>query len=147
MIDLNSTIKVGTAIVLYDGVCGLCNRFVKLVLSQDRAELFMFASLQSDFAYRLLSKYGADPRDLNTLYVIADYGLPTERVLSRAKAAIFVFSQLGGLWSLAKLLNLAPDFLLNACYRVIASSRYKLFGKYDSCLMPDPQLKERFIEI
>lgn len=147
MIDLNSRIKAGSAIMLYDGVCGLCNRFVKLVLTYDHSKRFMFASLQSDFAYRLLSKYGSDPRDLNSLYVIADYGLPTEKLLSKARAAIFAFAQLGGLWRLTNLLNLLPEFLLNAGYRLIASSRYRLFGKYDSCLMPAPQLKERFIEV
>jgi predicted DCC family thiol-disulfide oxidoreductase YuxK len=147
VININHTIKVGSAIVLYDGVCGLCNRFVKFVLSKDRREIFMFASLQSDFAYRLLGKYSADPRDLNSIYVVADYGLPTERVLSKSRAAIFVISQLGGIWTLVKLLNLAPGFLLDAAYRLIASNRYKIFGRYDACLMPDQQTKERFIEI
>jgi predicted DCC family thiol-disulfide oxidoreductase YuxK len=147
MVEIENKIKLGGAIVLYDGVCGLCNRFIQLILRYDHTHKYMFASLQSDFAFRILSKYGANPRDLNSIYVIANYGLATETVLSKAKAAIFIFTNLGGIWRLLGLLNLVPEVLLDAGYNLVAANRYKLFGKYDSCLMPNVQVQERFIEV
>jgi len=82
-------------ILLYDGVCGLCNRFVQFILRRDAAGVFRFAALQSGLAGRVLGRHGKDARDLDAVYVVVDYELPGERVLARADAVIFILGHLG----------------------------------------------------
>ena len=147
MVETQGKIITGANILLYDGVCGLCNRFVKLILEKDSTKRFFFASLQSDFAYRVLGKYDKNPKDLNCIYVVIDYGLPTERVVAKSQAAIYALSRLGGLWALLGLARLIPGLLVDYFYDFVAKNRYKLFGKYDACLMPDPTAADRFIEL
>ncbi|HKR60260.1 MAG TPA: DUF393 domain-containing protein, partial [Pyrinomonadaceae bacterium] len=75
-------------VVLYDGVCGLCNRLNQFLLRRDGQDRFRFASLQSDVAAQLLQRHGTDAIDLDTVYVVADYGMPNERLLSRSDAVL-----------------------------------------------------------
>jgi predicted DCC family thiol-disulfide oxidoreductase YuxK len=147
MLETESKIKTGAIIVLYDGVCGLCNQFVQFVLKRDPERKFLFASLQSDFAYRALSKHSCSPRDLNTVFVIVDYGRPNERLLVRAKAALYVLSKLGNGFCLLGLCNLVPAPILDLAYNLVAKNRYRWFGKFESCFMPDSNFSERFIEV
>ena len=81
-----------TTIVLYDGVCGLCNRLVQFLLKRDPHDRFRFASLQSDFSTELLKRRGIDALDLDTVHVVVDYGKPGEKVLSRSDAIIHALS-------------------------------------------------------
>src|SRR5579859_5641606 len=92
-------------ILLYDGVCGLCNRFVQFILQNDRNQIFRFASLQSKFAKEILGRHGINATELDTVYVFLEPDLATpasdsarELLLSRSDAVIFVLKQLGGLW-------------------------------------------------
>src|SRR6266849_9135252 len=86
-------------LVLYDGVCGLCNRLVSFLLRHDRRDQFRFVPLQSELAETLLRRYALEPNDLDTVVVLADFGQPAERVLTRSQAALWAVSRLGGLWS------------------------------------------------
>src|ERR1700693_139433 len=102
-------------ILLYDGVCGLCNRLVQFILRRDRKAIFRFASLQSPFSARILARHGARPTDLDTVYVVLNHELPGESLLSRSAAAIFVLQQLGGLCRAAAfLVQLLPKSLRDA---------------------------------
>ena len=83
-------------IVLYDGVCGLCNRLVQFLIKRDRHDRLRFASLQSDFAAAILKRHGADPHDLDTVYVVKDYEQPNEELLARSNAILYVLPELGG---------------------------------------------------
>ena len=133
-------------LLLYDGVCGLCNRLVRFVLDRDRRGQFRFAALQSAMSKDLLKKYGRDPSDLDTFYAILDYGLPTERILRKGRAGIFVLRRLGGIWSPAVLASPLPDVLLDFVYDNIANRRYRWFGKLDACPMPKPGDAEKFLD-
>ncbi|MDR3615318.1 MAG: DCC1-like thiol-disulfide oxidoreductase family protein [Candidatus Obscuribacterales bacterium] len=133
-------------ILLYDGRCALCNTVVSFVLPRDRKGKFAFASLQSKFAHNLLSKHQRDADELNTFYCVENYGTTSEKLLSRASGGLFVLSQLGGIYSLVNVLRIFPLPLLNAGYRVIARNRYKWFGRYDTCRMPEPQWHGRFLD-
>lgn len=139
--------KTGGHIFLFDGVCGLCSRLVQFVLPKDPQGKFQFASLQSDFATELLKQYTINPKDMSTFYVVADYGLPTQRVLSKSDAAVFVFSDLGGIWSLISLIKYIPKPLRNWGYDLVSANRYKIFGKKDACQLPNESTKDRFIEV
>jgi predicted DCC family thiol-disulfide oxidoreductase YuxK len=134
-------------LLLYDGVCGLCNRLVQFVIPRDKRVVFDFASLQSDIGRSILRQHGRAPNDLDTFYVVTNYRTAAPALLSRARAALFVVTALGGLWRAAGLLGLLPTLVLDWAYDLIARRRYRLFGRYDKCLMPPPEHKNRFIDV
>ena len=135
-------------ILLYDGVCGLCNRLVQFILRRDRKAIFRFASLQSPLAARILARHGANPIDLDTVYVVLNYDLPNERLLSRPGAVLFVLKQLGAPWRSASfLLQLLPRFLRNASYNAVARHRYRIFGRTEICTLPRVEDKSRFLDL
>lgn len=134
-------------LLLYDGVCGLCNWLVQLVLAHDPEGVFQFAALQSEVARRALAPYAANPDDLDTVYVIDSYKTPGARLLSRGRAALFVFSRLSGPWRLLRVLAVLPSPVLDWGYRLVARHRYRIFGKYDTCPLPDPVVRTRFIDL
>jgi predicted DCC family thiol-disulfide oxidoreductase YuxK len=130
-------------ILLYDGVCGLCSRLVQFVLKRDSSRHFRFASLQSDFASRILQRHGLDPNDLDTVYLVE----PGERLTARSDAVISVLRRLGGFWgALALLLRALPKSLRDWGYDIIAHSRYRIFGKHDSCPLPEERYRDRFLD-
>ena len=86
-------------IVLYDGVCGLCNRLVRFILNRDRRDHFRFAALQAGFARATLKRHGLNPDALDTFYVVFNYGEPAERVLARDEGVAAVLESLGGVWA------------------------------------------------
>jgi predicted DCC family thiol-disulfide oxidoreductase YuxK len=136
-----------TSIVLYDGVCGLCNRLVQFLLKRDRRDRIRFAPLQSAFAGPPLRQRGFDPLDLDTVYVIMDHGQPTERVLARSDAILYVLRQLGGIWNIARLGSLLPRRVRDGIYQVVARNRYRVFGRHDSCLLPEEKYRRKFLDI
>ena len=134
-------------IVLYDGVCGLCNRLNQFLLKRDRHDRLRFASLQSNLAESLTLRHGADPKDLDTVYVVVDHGLPGEQLLSRSDAIIYVLTQLGGIWKALAVTKVLPKALRNIAYNIVAKNRYRVFGKHDSCMLPDPKHEQKFLEV
>jgi predicted DCC family thiol-disulfide oxidoreductase YuxK len=135
-------------IVLYDGVCGLCNRFVQFVLRRDRDAVFRFAALQSGLAARILSRHGVSPSALDTVYVVVDAELPGEHLLSRSAAVLFILQQVGGFWrGVAFLLRLLPKFLLDLGYRGVVRHRYRVFGRSEVCAVPGDQDRDRFLDL
>ena len=138
----------GSHILFYDGVCGLCDRLTRLVIRHDPRYLFRFASLQSDYAARVLPPYGKDPRDLDTLYLLRDGGTPSESLLSRAEAVAFVLSELGGAWRwVGAGIRRLPASWANYLYDVVARYRYRVFGRYDACPVPRPSERDRFLPL
>jgi len=133
-------------VILYDGVCGLCHRLVQFVLARDHRGAFRFAPLQGAFARAVLLRHGKDPDDLDTVYLVIDPDLPSERLLWAGRAVVAILRRLGGAWRLAGVLAVLPAGALDAAYRVISTRRYRWFGKLDQCALPAPELHERFIE-
>jgi predicted DCC family thiol-disulfide oxidoreductase YuxK len=136
-----------TPIVLYDGVCGLCNRLVQFILKRDVNNRFRFASLQSEFAEKLLKRHGADSRDLDTFYLVISRGKPSERVLMRSDAILAVANTLGGVWKLAGVGALVPRVLRDGMYRIVARNRYRVFGKHESCMLPSAEHRAKFLDL
>jgi predicted DCC family thiol-disulfide oxidoreductase YuxK len=136
----------GRDLLLFDGVCGLCNRLVRFVLARDGAHRFDFASLQSETGRQWLSRFNHDPNALDTVVVIADYrGVPSVR--ARSDAAIHVAGALGQPWRLLTLLRWLPRWTRDGGYRLVARSRYRIFGRYDTCPLPSPETRQRFIDL
>jgi predicted DCC family thiol-disulfide oxidoreductase YuxK len=133
-------------LVLYDGVCGLCNRLNQFILARDVADRFRFAPLQSALARDLAARYGRSALDLDTVYVIADFGGPGERLLDKSRAIFHVLGRLGGLWSVARVLSLLPKPITDAAYSFVARRRYRWFGQSEVCLLPEPRHRAKFID-
>jgi predicted DCC family thiol-disulfide oxidoreductase YuxK len=142
------TIDPTNPILLYDGICGLCNRLVQFCLTRDAGGGLHFASLQSDFAALILQRHGFNRPDLDTLYFVANCGRPEERLSTRSDAVIFVLLQIGGIWTVvAALLRIVPRWLRDWGYKIVARNRYRVFGRSQSCLLPEEKYRTRFLDL
>lgn len=129
------------SLVLFDGVCNLCNRFVQFVIVRDSAEQFQFGALQSASARRVLDLHGI-PDPLPNTIVLVDEG----RAFTRSAAALRIARKLPFPWRLAYGLIAVPRPLRDGIYDVIARNRFRWFGKRDHCMLPAPALRSRFID-
>lgn len=127
-------------VILYDGVCVFCSRWVRFVASRDREAHFRFTAIQSGYGSRLAQAFGIDPQDPDTNAVIHG-GV----AYFKSDAALTVLSLLPG-WSLVRALFAFPKPLRDAVYNLIARNRYRIFGKYDQCFAPDAAFRERVME-
>jgi predicted DCC family thiol-disulfide oxidoreductase YuxK len=134
-------------LVLYEGVCGLCDGLVRFLLEHDARGIFTFASLQSGVAKDLVERFGADPNELSSLYVVADYRGSRTRMFRRSSAALFLAAQLGWPWRAAVGMRVLPTAILDRTYGVVARRRYRLFGRFERCLIPRPEFRHRFIDV
>jgi len=141
-----SPTESGRHLLLYDGVCGLCNGLVRAVLAGDRRREFHFAALQSPVARVVLDRFGSDPDDLDTIHVVVDYRGAPSRHLTKGRAALFVMTALGWPWRAAGLFTVVPDCVLNTGYDLVARHRYRVFGQYERCRVPRPEHRARFID-
>ena len=135
------------AIVLYDGVCGLCNRAVQFLLKRDRHDRLQFASLQSDLAAKVLNRHGMNPKGLDTVYAVLNYGEPNETLLAKGDAFLFFAGVIDGVWSVASVVKVVPRPVRNWLYDFVARHRYQVFGKSESCMLPDPKQRHKFLEV
>jgi predicted DCC family thiol-disulfide oxidoreductase YuxK len=127
-------------IILFDGICNLCNRSVQFVLKYDKQKLFRFASLQSNAGQRLLKEYHLSETVFNSFVLIQN-----GKTYLKSTAALMVAKQLGGVIKILYAFIIVPALIRNGIYNAIAKNRYKWFGKQDSCMMPTPDLQSRFL--
>jgi predicted DCC family thiol-disulfide oxidoreductase YuxK len=147
MVSMPNAAPATPAVVFYDGYCGLCDHFVRFLLTRDRAGRIRFATLQGSVARRELLPAGYDPSDLDTVLVIGDYGSPHQRVLTRSRGVLHALAQLGGGWRLlASVGGIIPTRVADMIYAGVARSRYRMFGRFDSCPLPRPEWKDRFLD-
>lgn len=140
---MDTTAKIGpdAKIIFFDGVCNLCNASVNYVIDHDKRKSFAFASLQSPFAMETLKAYGIDNEKLESLVLKKG-----NTVYRKSSAALEIARELDGLWPLLYILRIIPEFVRDFIYDLIAKNRYSWFGKRDSCRIPTPELKERFLD-
>ena len=93
-----------------------------------------------------MTKHGVDPHDLDTVYVVKDHGQANETLLGRSDAILYMLSELGGVWKLSGVGRVLPRTLRDAVYKIVARNRYRVFGKYDTCLMPEPRYRKKFLD-
>lgn len=127
-------------VILFDGICNLCNSSVQYVIKHDPVALFKFASLQSETGRQLLKEYGLPENSLNSFVLIQD-----NKAHTRSTAALKVAKKLKGPVKLLYGFIIVPAFIRNWVYTLIAHKRYKWFGKRDECMIPSPSLKTRFL--
>jgi predicted DCC family thiol-disulfide oxidoreductase YuxK len=128
------------SIILFDGVCNLCNWSVQFVIKHDPEKKFQFASLQSDYAKKLLTDYSIDSGEMNS-FILLENG----KIYTRSTGALRVLKQLKGWSVLFYCFILVPKFIRNGIYDFIAKKRYRWFGKREECMIPSPEINSRFL--
>lgn len=128
-------------IILFDGVCNLCNSSVQYVIKHDPKHIFRFASLQSSFGQKIASTHHLPLNDYNSFILFAD-----NKVHTRSTAALMVAKKLAGFVNLLYVFIIVPKFIRDAVYNIIAKNRYKWFGKRTECWLPAAELKGLFID-
>jgi predicted DCC family thiol-disulfide oxidoreductase YuxK len=132
----------GKKIILFDGVCNLCNRAVQFILQRDKADVFRFASLQGKTGRRLLAERGIDSRQTDSIVLID----PGVAYYVRAAAAMEIARNLKGYGFVAIVFGWIPQRLLDPIYNLIAKNRYSWFGQRESCMLPGPEIQSKFLE-
>jgi predicted DCC family thiol-disulfide oxidoreductase YuxK len=128
-------------LLLFDGVCHLCNGSVQFILRRDPAGRIKFAPIQSPLGSQLYTQHGLDPAAPNAMLFLTPRG-----AFQASDAALEIARTLGGVWRLALIFKPLPRALRDAAYYIIARNRYRWFGKDESCMMPTPELKARMLE-
>lgn len=129
------------SVIVFDGVCMLCNRWVQFIIRHDKQEQFLFASMQSAQGQQLLEQYGLNPLDPFS-FLLVDH----ERGYMNTDAIIRVLTRLSSVWTLIGVLRIIPAVIRDWVYRVVARNRYRWFGKRDSCMVPSDEIASRFIQ-
>lgn len=132
----------GKKIILFDGVCNLCNNFVQTIIKHDKSDEYRFASLQSDYGQKLQNYLGIDPTQTKSVILYE----PGVAYFLKSEAALEIVNSFGGAYVLLRIFNVFPKFLSNAVYDFVAINRYKWFGKQESCMLPRVELKAKFID-
>lgn len=132
--------------ILYDGMCGLCNRFVTFVLTRDRAGVFLFAALQSATGLEWLRRLGADADAVDAVHIVTNYRSSSPGLLSKSAAAMFVVGRLRAPWRWLAAARVIPKAWLDRLYDLGARHRYRLFGRYDTCPLPTVEHRARFVD-
>ncbi len=127
-------------VILFDGICNLCNGAVQFVIQHDAKVKFLFASLQSEAGQALQKQYHIAVEDVASVILVQD-GL----VYTKSTAALKIAKQLKSGWKLLYAFIIVPAFIRNGVYDIIAANRYKWFGKKEACMLPTPALKARFL--
>jgi predicted DCC family thiol-disulfide oxidoreductase YuxK len=133
-------IETSKNILLFDGVCNLCNGLVLFIIKKDPAGKFKFASLQSEKGQKWLMRIGLVKNEFESFIFIQD-----DKYYLKSTAALKMLRHLGGVWKLLYVFILVPRPIRDFLYDLIARSRYRIFGKKDVCMIPTPELSERFL--
>ncbi len=127
-------------IILFDGVCNLCNASVNFVIQKDKKDRFRFAALQTDIGKEFVLKYNIDPDETDSIILIDD-----DTCYIKSTAALQILKSLSGAYPLLFGFIIVPAFIRNWVYDYIAKNRYKWYGKKESCMIPSPELKSKFL--
>ncbi len=130
----------GKDLIVFDGECVLCSRFFQFVLKRDKAERFHFATAQSDLGQALYGALGLPLDDFETNLVIMD-----GQIYQHLDAVCAAVRDFGPIWRCLALVRFGPEWLKTRAYSLVARNRYRLFGRYETCMVPDCALKDRFL--
>ena len=128
------------SIILFDGVCNLCNNVVQFVIKHDKKSRFLFGSLQSSEGKKILNEFHFTLSTINSFILIED-----NKPYIKSTAALRVAKKLGGLWTLLYGFIIIPKFIRDGIYEVISKNRYRWFGKKDECMIPTKELRTKFL--
>lgn len=127
-------------IILFDGVCNLCNATVQRIIENDDRNMFKFSSLQSEFGQQFLKTNKLPQSEFDSIILLDNI-----KYYTKSDAALRIGKELKGIYKISKLLLILPKFIRDFAYDIIAKNRYKWFGKQESCWLPTPELQEKFL--
>jgi predicted DCC family thiol-disulfide oxidoreductase YuxK len=142
MANNDFNIPNGKKVILFDGVCNLCNDSVIKVIKKDKKNVFLFTALQSDIGQKIIEKIGIDTSKIDSIILYESNG----NFHIKSSAALRVMNEFSGLWKLTQIFRILPAAFNNVFYDFVARNRYKWFGKKDSCMIPTPELKAKFLD-
>lgn len=128
-------------IILFDGVCNLCNSAIQFIIKQDKKDLFRFVALQSELGEKIINHIGVDSQKMDSIILYE----PGVAYYYKSEAALKIASHLGSFYSLLTVFKILPTAFSNFIYDWIARNRYKWFGKKENCMIPTPELKSKFL--
>ncbi len=128
-------------IILFDGICNLCNSAVQYIIKHDKNDVFRFAALQSDIGDKLIKERGMDASRIDSIILIE----PGVAYYTKSTAALKIARSFGGIWQLAGVFRWIPEKIRDRVYDYIANNRYKWYGKKEACMVPTPELKSKFL--
>lgn len=134
-------LPIDKKIILFDGVCNLCDATVQYVIKKDVKDVFRFVAIQSELGQKIINYIKVDTSQTDSIILY----IPGKAYFVKADAAFNIAKELGGLISLTSIFSVLPKFLKNFGYDFVAKNRYKWYGKKDSCMMPTPELKSKFL--
>lgn len=134
-------LPLGKKIILFDGVCNLCNNSVQYVIKHDKKDIFRFVALQSELGQEILNHIGINPNNIDSIVLYE----PNVAYFYKSSAAIEIAKDLGGFFTMAGIFSIIPTFLRNHVYDFVAKNRYKWYGKQEACMIPTPELKAKFL--
>ena len=144
--ESDATQITGSHVLLYDGVCGLCQHTVRWMLRHDPEGRLLFAPQQWPIAAEVFARHGLDMAQVNSAVLVSHFGEPTESLAIRSDAILGCLTVLGGFWGvLARVARLIPRSLRDAAYRQLARYRLRLFGTVELCALPTPAERARFL--
>lgn len=129
-------------IILFDGVCNLCESSVQFIIKHDNKDVFRFIAIQSDLGQKIIKHIGIDISKTDSI-ILYEPGISYHY---KGEAALFIAQDLSGIYSLLSYLNFIPNFIKNGVYDYIAKNRYKWYGKKEACMIPTAELKSKFLE-
>jgi predicted DCC family thiol-disulfide oxidoreductase YuxK len=127
-------------IILFDGVCNLCNGAINFIIARDPKDRYRFAALESDIGQELLKRHEIDSETIDSIVLIRD-----NEAFTKAGAALRIAGGMSGAWPALGVFRIIPRFIADAVYDLIARNRYRWFGKKESCMIPTPELKRKFL--
>jgi len=130
-------------IILFDGICNLCNSSIQFIIKKDKKNLFKFASLQSDAAKNILLHYFPKKNKFNNFDTI--YLIKNDTILTESTAILHILKELRSPYKLLFYFIIIPKFIRDSIYKIISKNRYKWFGKKDNCMIPTKELKSKFL--
>jgi len=129
------------SIILFDGVCNLCNSSVQFIIKRDKKQQFLYASLQSDAAQSILLQFQLKNNDLNSIILVEN-----GKIYKKSTAILKISKDLNSIWKLSYAFIIIPKFIRDFVYTLVANKRYKWFGKKETCMMPTKELAIRFLD-
>jgi predicted DCC family thiol-disulfide oxidoreductase YuxK len=128
-------------IILFDGICNLCDATVQFIIRHDKKDVFRFVALQSDLGKEITNYIGLDTSKTDSIILYE----PGNAYYYKAEAALKIAKELGGIYSFLSIFSIFPNWLSNRIYDFVAANRYKWYGKKEKCMIPTPEMKAKFL--
>ena len=141
MFENINNIPENKKLILFDGVCNLCNEAVLQIIKQDKKDIFLFTALQSNAGKNIINELGIDTSKIDSIVLY----IPGEDYFIKSEAAFKIANEFSGIWKLIQVFRVLPIFLNNFIYDFIAKNRYRWFGKKNECMIPSKKLNSKFL--